>query len=161
MLVAAMNPTPCGYPADDPKCTSTPFEVQRYQNKISGPLLDRIDLHVQVPRIPVEKITGLPEGESSAVVRARVEAARVIQSERFKGKKIHTNAEMSSALSKNYCQLDAQGEFILKAAVQQMDLSGRAYYRILKLGRTIADLAGEEFIQATHIAEAIQYRRKK
>jgi magnesium chelatase family protein len=161
MLVAAMNPTPCGYPSDDAKCTSTPFEIQRYQNKISGPLLDRIDLHIQVPRIAVEKITGLPEGESSTEVRKRVESARAIQSERFKGKKIHTNAEMSSSMTKKHCELDAQSEFILKAAVQQMDLSGRAYYRILKLGRTIADLAGSKIIESQHIAEAIQYRRKK
>ena len=161
MLVAAMNPTPCGYPVDDPKCTSTPFEIQRYQNKISGPLLDRIDLHIQVPRIPVEKITGLPAGESSATVRQRVEQARAIQSHRLKDEPILANSEMSSAMVKKYCVLEPDAETLLKTAVTQMDLSGRAYFRILKVARTIADLAESENISMEHIAEAIQYRERR
>ena len=158
MLVAAMNPTPCGYPADDPKCTSSPFEIQRYQNKISGPLLDRIDLHIDVPQIDFEKLQSLEVGESSAQVQTRVQAARVIQNNRFKKLKIHTNGEMSSAQVKRVCTLCGNGRDLIKLAVEQLELSGRAYFRILKIARTIADLSNTKDITTEHLAEAIAYR---
>ena len=158
MLVAAMNPTPCGYPADDPKCTSSPFEIQRYQNKISGPLLDRIDLHINVPQIDFEKLQSLEVGESSAKVQVRVQAARTIQSKRFEKSRIHTNGEMSSAQTKRVCVLCDNGRELIRLAVAQLELSGRAYFRILKIARTIADLAGAPDITTDHLAEAIAYR---
>lgn len=158
MLVAAMNPTPCGFKADDPRCTSSPFEIQRYQNKISGPMLDRIDLHIEVPQVDFEKLQSLEETESSAQVQARVQQARVKQSQRFEKLKIHTNAEMSSAQVKKFCQLQPEAQNVIKLAVAKLDLSGRAYFRILKLARTIADLAESDTIQTEHLAEAIQYR---
>lgn len=161
MLVAAMNPTPCGYPADDSRCTSSPFEIQRYQNKISGPLLDRIDLHIEVPQVDFEKLQSLEEGEPSSKVQQRVQAARETQNKRFKTLKIHTNAEMSSALVKKFCDLNQDCKLLIKTAVAQLDLSGRAYFRILKLARTIADLEGTKNIETKHLAEAIQYRSKK
>ena len=163
MLVAAMNPCPCGYAGDpDKDCSCSPFQIQRYQAHISGPLLDRIDLHVQVPRIPFEKLSqSVSEAEDSATIRARVENARQRQNRRFAGENIHTNAEMTSPLVKKYCAVDDQSQELLRAAVQQMHLSGRAFYRILKLARTIADLADEEHIQLSHVAEAIQYRERK
>ncbi|PID70680.1 magnesium chelatase [bacterium DOLZORAL124_38_8] len=161
MLVAAMNPTPCGYDADDERCTSTASEILRYQNKISGPILDRIDLHIQVPHIPFEKLSQMEAGESSSVVRARVESAREIQLRRFEGLDIRTNSEMSSAVVKKVCALQPDAQMLLNAAVETMGLSGRGYYRILKLARTIADLDNSENILANHIAEAIQYREQK
>ncbi len=161
MLVAAMNPTPCGYPADDSRCTSSPFEIQRYQNKISGPLLDRIDLHIEVPQVDFEKLQSLEEGESSQNVQSRVQAARELQNIRFKKLSIHTNAEMSSSQVKKFCALDQDSKSLIKTAVAQLDLSGRAYFRILKLARTIADLEGREKIDTKHLAEAIQYRSRK
>ena len=160
MLVAAMNPTPSGYGVDDPRCTSSPFEVQRYQNKISGPMLDRIDLHIDVPQVDFEALQSLEEGETSITVQDRVQAAREIQTERFKKRTIQTNAEMSSAQTKKVCQLDEDGQKLIKLAVTQMDLSGRAYFRILKLARTIADLEGATNIETKHLAEAIQYRKR-
>lgn len=160
MLIAAMNPTPCGYPVDDERCTSSPFEIKRYQNKISGPILDRIDLHIQVPHIPLEKLQTLEDGESSTQVRIRVEQARSRQRNRFSAEKIHTNAEMSSALVKKYCPIGRESHNVLKTAVEQMGLSTRAFYRLLKLARTIADLANEDDIKLEHVAEAIQYRER-
>jgi len=161
MLVAAMNPTPSGYPEGDPRCTSSPFEIQRYQNKISGPLLDRIDLHIEVPQIDLEKLQSLEDGESSQSVQTRVQTAREIQSKRFQNLKIHTNAELSSAQVKKFCDLNKDCQQLIKTAVAQLDLSGRAYFRILKLARTIADLEGVKPIETKHLAEAIQYRSRK
>ena len=158
-LVAAMNPCPCGFEGDAEKeCRCSAFQVQRYRSKISGPLLDRIDLHVSVPRIPFEKLAKMNAGTDSASVRARVQNARNVQKNRFATSKILTNAEMSSAQVKKFCAFDAESEKLLKSAVNQMNLSGRAFYRILKLARTIADLAESGEIQMNHLAEAIQYR---
>lgn len=162
MLVAAMNPCPCGFLGDpDKDCTCAPFNIMRYRSKLSGPLLDRIDLHIQVPRISFEKISSLSPGEDSATVRQRVQSARDMQLKRFADLDISANAEMSSPLVKKHCQIDEPTQELLRSAAAQMNLSGRAYYRILKLARTIADLAGEEKISLPHVAEAIQYRERK
>lgn len=161
MLVAAMNPCPCGYYGDNEKeCTCTQLQVIKYQGKVSGPLLDRIDLHVEVPRLDFDKLSALDAGESSKVIQTRVQNARNIQKERLAVDEIACNAEMSSALVKKYCKIEEDSMQLMKTAVKQMNLSGRAYYRILKLARTIADLVEEENIALTHIAEAIQYREK-
>lgn len=158
-LIASMNPCPCGYFGDSVKeCTCSMAMVKAYQKKISGPLMDRIDIHVEVPRVPFEKLSSQRTGEPSAKVRERVERARVIQRERFKGTTLQTNADMGPAEIRKFCPIDETSTNLLKAAMQQMQLSARAYHRILKLGRTIADLAGAEQIQTAHIAEAIQYR---
>ncbi|HEY5714385.1 MAG TPA: YifB family Mg chelatase-like AAA ATPase [Candidatus Gracilibacteria bacterium] len=160
MLVAAMNPTPCGYDIEDEKCTSSPFEIQKYQNKISGPLLDRIDLHVHVPRVDFDKLKSLEMGESSQTIQYRVQEARNRQNQRFEGLPIKTNAEMSSSLVKKYCPIEGDALKVMKHAMEQFDLSGRAYFRILKVARTIADLEVATDLSMNHIAEAIQYRKQ-
>jgi magnesium chelatase family protein len=162
-LVAAMNPCPCGFYGDNEKaCTCSAFQIQRYRGKISGPILDRIDIHIQVPRITYEKLSTLDEGETSQSIRQRVQSARSIQKERFKNNtKTLCNADMSSPMVRKHCTMADDATDLLKSAVQQMNLSGRAYYRLLKLARTIADLSGSETIQITHIAEAIGYREKQ
>ncbi len=162
MLIAAMNPCPCGY-ISDPKreCVCSPFQIQRYQNKISGPLLDRIDLHVEVPRVEFEKLSQMKEGENSETVRKRVQKARNIQIERLKSYDLNNNAEMPSSLVKKFCTLDQESSDLMKRVVTQMNLSGRAFYRILKLSRTIADLGDSAEITITHLAEAIQYRERQ
>ena len=132
--------------------------VSRYQKRISGPLLDRIDIHVEVPRVDYEKLSSDRLGEPSSAVRARVEAARERQSVRFEGTPLSCNDDMGPAEIRQFCRVDEVGQSLLKAAMQQMHLSARAYHRVLKLARTIADLAGREHIRATDIAEAIQYR---
>ena len=162
MFVAAMNPCPCGFYGDDRKpCSCSMSTVQRYQNRISGPLLDRIDLHVEVARVPFQKLSGLDAGEPSTHVRRRVEQARARQQDRFSRQdKAHivVNGDMGPAEVQRYCQINENGKNLMQAAVRQMDLSARAYHRILKLARTIADLAGQEEIDTPHLAEALQYR---
>ena len=158
-LVAAMNPCPCGFYQDPKKeCTCAPFAVQRYRQKISGPILDRIDVHLNVPRVEVSDLTKESLSENSAAVRGRVQQARGIQLQRFRAGEAICNADMNSAQVQAFCALDDSGQQLLNQVVEKMQLSGRAYYRTLKLARTIADLAGTEKIEANHIAEAVQYR---
>jgi magnesium chelatase family protein len=132
--------------------------ISRYQKKISGPLLDRIDIHVEVPRVDYEKLSDKKQAETSETIRKRVQAARERQLERFKGTKLKCNAEMGPNEVRSYCETDVSGEKLMKAATQQLHLSARAYHWVLKLARTIADLAGSDTILANHLAEAIQYR---
>jgi magnesium chelatase family protein len=161
-LIVAMNPCPCGYYGDSEKeCTCSMTMVSRYQKRISGPLLDRIDIHVEVPRVDYDKLSDVRLGEPSKVVRARVEAARERQRTRFAGTALLCNADMGPAEIREFCQVDEGSKNLLKAAMQQLHLSARAYHRVLKLSRTIADLAGSERIQTAHIAEAIQYRPRR
>jgi len=162
MLVAAMNPCPCGFATDPVKqCFCSPAQISRYRRRISGPLLDRIDLHLEIPPIKYDKLTSEKTGEESKEVRQRVEKARQIQGQRFKNENIRTNSEMKLPQLKKYCQVDSAGQEILKTAVNNLHLSARAYHRMLKLGRTIADLAGSERILASHLAEALQYRPRE
>ena len=159
MLVAAMNPCPCGYFGDPVKpCTCSPGLVTKYQKRISGPLLDRIDIHVEVPRVEYEKLSDARLGESSITVQARVETARQRQRDRFTGSDVLCNSDMRPAEVRQFCQLDDIGRTLMRTAMNQMQLSARAYHRTLKLARTIADLAGAETITPMHLAEALQYR---
>jgi magnesium chelatase family protein len=161
MLVGAMNPCPCGYYGDPVKpCTCSPVVVSRYQKRISGPLLDRIDIFVEVPRVDYEKLADNRMGESSEVVQQRVEQARSIQRKRFNGTKLAANADMTPLEVREFCQVEPSAQSLLQAAMRQLFLSARAFHRILKLARTIADLADAETISASHLAEAIQYRPK-
>ncbi len=162
ILVAAQNPCPCGYYGDTERaCTCPPAAVARYAKKVSGPLLDRIDIHVDVPRVNYEKLSGDKSSESSAAIRARVSAARERQTRRFTNKKIRTNADMGPAEVREHCALDAAGQALMKAAMRQLQLSARAYHRVLKLSRTIADLVGADTISPAHLAEALQYRPRR
>jgi len=155
-LVAAMNPCPCGYLGHPSgKCRCSPEQVARYRGRISGPLLDRIDLHIIVAALPEAELTSAQGGEPSAAVRARVAAAR----ERQLARQDKPNAHLAGREIDRHCPLDAAGETLLKLAITRLDLSARAYHRVLKLARTVADLAGQEQIGAAHLAEAIQYRR--
>ena len=159
-LVASMNPCPCGYYTHPTKaCVCSPGQVQKYLNRISGPLLDRIDLHIEVIPVPFEKMSSMKPGESSSEIRKRVIAARELQRQRFAGQKgIHCNAQMTSRLIATYARPDDDGLALLKNAMRRLNLSARAYDRILKVSRTIADLAGSEHVTSEHIAEAIGYR---
>jgi len=155
-LVAAMNPCPCGYLGHyNGKCRCTPDQVARYRGKISGPLLDRIDIQIEVPAVPQEDLMKQSDGESSATIRQRAEAARQRQLDR-QGK---PNAQLAVGEIDQYCMPDAQGEALLRQAITRLNLSARAYHRILKVARTIADLAGSRDIETAHLAEAVQYRR--
>jgi magnesium chelatase family protein len=159
MLVAAMNPCPCGYLGDiSHTCSCTPIAIKRYRSRISGPLLDRIDLHVEVPAVAYRDLSDSRETESSAAIAARVTQARNLQQERFKGTKVHCNAQMNARLIKKHCELDQNGHRMLELAGEKLGFSARSYSRILKVARTIADLAGSEAIRDQHLAEAIQYR---
>ena len=162
-LIAAMNPCPCGYYGDSQKpCTCASAMVTKYQKRISGPLLDRIDIHIEVPRVDYEKLSGDRMGETSEAIRKRVQAARNIQQQRFTSSQsdIICNADMRVAEVRQFCKLQDEGQSLMRAAMTQLNLSARAYHRILKLARTIADLAGSEEIQSAHLAEALQYRPK-
>ena len=160
-LIASQNPCPCGYYSDpDREFICHPGQILKYQKKISGPLLDRIDLHIEVPRVKFEKLTSEISGESSAQVRDRVEKARAVQNNRFKNLKITTNSEMNAKDIREFCKINSQTQDLLKNAVQQLHLSARSYHRILKIARTIADLANDDHIKTPHVAEALQYRAK-
>ena len=159
MLVASMNPCPCGFYNHPSKpCVCAPGMVQKYLNRISGPLLDRIDIHLEVVPVPFNKLSEMRSGETSTEIRERVIKAREIQRERFANENIYANAQMSSKMLRAYCQIDPSGQALLKTAMEKLGLSARAYDRILKVSRTIADLEGIESIQAYHLGEAIQYR---
>ena len=164
VLVSAMNPCPCGYYGDSQKpCTSAHALVTKYQKRISGPLLDHIDIHIEVPRVDHEKLSGDRVGESSESIRARVQVARDIQQARLskiESSNLFANADMRVAEIRQFCKLQAEGQSLIRAAMSQLNLSARAYHRILKLARTIADLAGSEDILSKHLAEALQYRPK-
>src|SRR5262245_33243125 len=149
----------CGFLTDPQKeCTCTPLQIQRYRSKVSGPLLDRIDIQVEVPGLRYQELASKDAGENSTVIRARVNAARSIQLQRFDKTKLHANAQMGTREIKRYCAVQEDAERLLETAINKLGLSARAYSRVLKVGRTIADLAGTEEIQSAYIAEAIQYR---
>jgi magnesium chelatase family protein len=159
MLVGAMTPCPCGYFGDPyHPCTCPPAMVSRYQHRISGPFIDRVDIFVEVPHIEYEKLADPRVGEKSDKIRARVESAREIQRKRLVGSKISCNSGMTPAEVREYCHLDESAQSLLKAAMKQLYLSARAFHRILKLARTIADMDGAEIIKSNHLAEAVQYR---
>jgi len=160
MLVASMNPCPCGYyNHPDRDCVCAPGVVQKYLSRISGPLLDRIDIHIEIVPVPFEKLSEMKESESSEQVRDRVMKARLVQEERFKDiEGVYCNAQMSSKQMRTFAQIDKPSSELLKNAMQRLNLSARAYNRIIKVARTIADLDEAEHIQSNHIAEAINYR---
>ena len=161
ILIIAFNPCPCGYLGDmKHNCRCTPAQVQRYENRLSGPLLDRIDMHLEVPSVPYKEMSFTGSGESSVKIKSRVEQARAVQKKRFaRRRKIHCNGQMTPKDLKNFCSLDNKSEKLIEDAVERLGLSARSYHRVLKIGRTIADLDNSETLQARHIAEAIQYRR--
>ena len=159
MFVASMNPCPCGYyGVVDKECTCTPQAIAKYIGKISGPLLDRIDIQIEVSSIPYEKLQQEKTSQNSEKIKNRVNRARILQRERYAKEKIYSNSSLTPKLIQKYCKLDQESKNLLEKAFEKMNLSARAYSRILKVARTIADLEGKEQIQKYHIAEAIQYR---
>ncbi len=159
MLVAAMNPCPCGYYGDPRRaCICTGAQIHRYRSRISGPLLDRIDIQIEVPPVTVRELSMETNGESSEAIRQRVKAARAAQEERFKGKPIYANAQMPTRSIKKYCAVSDSARQLLERAVEKFGLSPRAYHRVLKVARTISDLEGRGHIEEPDVAEAIQYR---
>lgn len=158
MLVASMNPTPSGFFPDDPNNTSSVMEMQRYMNRLSGPLLDRIDIHIEVQKVEFEQLTEKRKGEKSEDIRKRVLLARETQNERYKDLKISYNAQIGSREIEAFCELDEASQNLIKIAMEKLNLSARAYDRILKVSRTIADLEGSKDIKTHHVSEAIQYR---
>lgn len=160
MFVASMNPCPCGYYGDPTHhCVCTPGQIQKYLNKISGPLMDRIDIQCEISALPFKDISKAAPGEPSTQIRERVIAARAIQTERFKEMKaVHCNAQMTERMIHRFAEPDAEGLELLRVAMERLSLSARAYTRILKVARTIADLAGSEHVLSEHLAEAINYR---
>ena len=159
ILIASMNPCPCGYyGTDDDKCHCSETAISNYMGKLSGPLLDRIDLHIEVKPVEYEKISSEEKGETSKEIKKRVDKARKLQLERYKNLNIYSNGELTPKLIEKYCKIDETSKELLRKAFEKLGLSGRAYSRILKVARTIADLDGEDEIKKSHIAEAIQYR---
>lgn len=153
------HPCKCGQDGDKTgSCSCTPREIHQYRSRISGPLLDRIDIHIEVPAVRYRDLAERAEGESSAVIVGRVERAREIQLERFKGTRVHCNAHMAPRQIRKFCEPDAAGHRLLEVVTEKLGFSARAYTRILKVARTIADLEGAESIREHHIAEAVQYR---
>ncbi len=162
ILLAAHNPCPCGFLGSlNKNCSCLPGQIARYKKKISGPLLDRIDIHLDVPAVDMEKLTGEDNPEESKTIRKRVEKAREVQQKRFKNSSVLTNSEMGNVAIKQYCQITREALELLKLAISQMNLSARSYYRVLKLSRTIADLANSEGILSEHVAEALTYRYRE
>ena len=159
-MIASMNPCPCGYFGSKRECKCSPIQIQRYVGKISGPLMDRIDIHIDVPEVNFKELRGrgVPEGDTSAAIRERVGTARQIQLERFSGDGVYSNSGMSPTQIRKFCALDSDSETLLERAMVRQGLSARAHDRILKVSRTIADLAASEKIEASHISEAINYR---
>ncbi|MDA7857985.1 ATP-binding protein, partial [bacterium] len=159
-LACAMNPCPCGFYGDPHhECTCTPFQIQKYRAKLTGPLLDRIDMHIEVPKLKYNDLIASNGGDTSDVIRTRVERARTRQRKRFaKFESVYCNAHMESKLIKKCCAVEGESEKLLRDGVERLGLSARAYDRILKVSRTIADLEGSDIIEPVHIAEAIQYR---
>src|SRR5918999_2181477 len=158
-LVGAMNPCPCGQRGHPEKsCTCTPLDVKKYLGRISGPLLDRIDLHLEVPPVQYRELASTVPEESSAAIRARINAARALQQQRYAADGLFCNAQMLPTHTRTFCRLDVGGRQLLESAMGRLGLSARGYDRVLKVARTIADLAGAEAIGAEHVAEAVQYR---
>jgi magnesium chelatase family protein len=159
MLAAAMNPCPCGWlGSPSRRCRCSPHQIQAYLNRISGPLLDRIDIHLEVPAVRYKELTDERRGEPSAMIRDRVNRARDVQRRRFAGQNIYCNARMTTRGVEQWCRPDDEGENLIRTAIEKLGLTARAYHRVLKLSRTIADLAGDEALAAGHVSEAIQYR---
>ena len=159
MLIASMNPCPCGYHgAEGKECTCSPMAIDKYISKISGPMLDRIDIHIEVPQVKYEKLDSNNKSESSEEIKKRVNQAREIQYKRYKKYNIFSNSELTTPLIDTYCKLNNESKIIMKKAFDKLGLSVRAYNKILKVARTIADLESNENIETRHVAEAIQYR---
>src|SRR5207248_608996 len=159
VLVAAMNPCPCGYLGDAKRaCKCAPMQVERYHGRISGPLLDRIDMHIEVPAVPFQELSGSADGTSSALMREQVNRAREAQKQRFGPDSHRVNGRMTSRQLRRHCVLDEEGRNLLKNAMEDLGLSARAHDRILRVSRTIADLEGSPHIRQSHLSEAINYR---